>query len=403
MAGVSLLKSFVSLVAVVAAGLGTAWAYNASGAPSTGDRSTPSADPGAGTAARPPKPATETGGAHSFDVEPFARGFNRPTYVGAAPGDSEGVWVLEQPGRVVRIAGNRRRTVLDMRRQVKLGAEQGLLGIAFHPDFADNRRLYLHWSDRRGHTRVGEFRARGDFRITARPTRRLLFQRQPEENHNGGQLAFGPDGRLYLGLGDGGGAFDPRRTAQNPRTRLGKIIATRVGGRPRWKTVVSGLRNPWRFSFDPALADLWIADVGQNEYEEINRIGLEFDEAPKNAGWSVYEGTQRMPGRRRLNDRGELIWPVAGYTHADGCSVTGGHVYAGAALADLQRRYVYGDFCTGTLWTLRGTDDRHATDVRREAATVPQLTHIGADANGEFLFASAAGVLYRAVPAGSGR
>ncbi len=338
MSRVSLLKSLVSLFAVVAAGLGIAWAYNASGAEPARDRSATSVDPPGSTAARPPQPAKETGKARSFDVEPFARGFNRPTYVGAAPGDSGGVWVLEQPGRVVRIAGNRRQTVLDLRPQVKLGAEQGLLGIAFHPDFADNRRLYLHWSNPRGHTRVAEFRARRDFRIPARPTRRLLFQRQPEENHNGGQLAFGPDGRLYLGLGDGGGAFDPRRTAQNPRTRLGKIIATRVDGRPRWKTVVSGLRNPWRFSFDPALADLWIADVGQNEYEEINRIPLEFDEPPKNAGWSVYEGTRPMPGRRRLDFRGELVWPVAGYTHDDGCSVTGGHVYAGTVLPGLQRR-----------------------------------------------------------------
>ncbi len=400
---VSPLRSLASLLAIVAVGLGIAWAYNASGAQPARDASATPAEPAADAAAQPPQPAKESGRARSFDVKPFARGLNRPTYVGAAPGDSEGIWVLEQPGRVVRIAGNRRRTVLDLRPQVKLGAEQGLLGVAFHPDFADNRRLYLHWSDRRGHTRVGEFRARRDFRIAARPTRRLLFQRQPEENHNGGQLAFGPDGRLYLGLGDGGGAFDPRRTAQDPRTRLGKIIATPVDGRPRWKTVVSGLRNPWRFSFDPALADLWIADVGQNDYEEINRIALEFDEPPKNAGWSVYEGIRRVPGRRRLNSRGELVWPVAGYTHADGCSVTGGHVYAGSALPTLQRRYVYGDFCTGTLWTLRGTDRRRATDVRREAATLPQLTHIGADPDGELLFASAAGVLYRAVPAGSGR
>jgi glucose/arabinose dehydrogenase len=273
--------------------------------------------------------------------------------------------------------------------------------MAFHPDFAENRRLYLHWSDRGGDTRVAEFRAGRRFRIATRPTRRLLLQRQPEENHNGGQLAFGPDGRLYLGLGDGGGAFDPHRNAQDRRTRLGKIVATPVSGRVRWKTVVTGLRNPWRFSFDPALGDLWVADVGQDRFEEINRIALEFDEPPRNAGWSVYEGTRRIPGRHRLDRRGELVWPVAGYTHEDGCSVTGGHVYAGAAVPALQRRYVYGDYCTGTLWTLRGTDRRGATDVRRERARLPQLTHIGADADGELLFASGGGVLYRAVRAGS--
>jgi glucose/arabinose dehydrogenase len=393
MSPVTLPRLAIALIAAAALVLAIAWAYAASGS-----------EPQSRTTAAPPRPAKETGRARSFDVESFARGFNRPTYVGAAPGDRQGIWVLEQPGRVIRVAGRRREVLLDLRSRVTLGAEQGLLGMAFHPDFAENRRLYLHWSERRrGDTRVAEFRAGRDFRIRARPERRLLAQHQPEDNHNGGQLAFGPDGRLHLGLGDGGGAFDPRRTAQDRRSRLGKIIATRVDRRPRWRTVVSGLRNPWRFSFDPALGDLWIADVGQDRYEEINRVALEPDERPKNAGWSVYEGTRRMPGRRRLGSRGELVWPVAGYTHDDGCSVTGGHVYAGTRLPGLQRRYVYGDYCTGTLWTLRGTERRRATDVRREAARLPQLTHIGADADGELLLASGSGVLYRALPAGSRR
>ena len=352
-----------------------------------------------------PKPATVTGRAHHFDLRPFARGLNRPTYVGSAPGDPDGVWVLEQPGRVIRIEDGRRTTVLDLRRRVTTGTEQGLLGMAFHPDFASNRRLYLHWSDSSGDTRVAEFQARRDMSIRPQPRRRLLHQEQPEENHNGGQLAFGPDGRLYLGLGDGGGAFDPRQTAQDRDSFLGKIIATSVRKRPRWEIVVTGLRNPWRFSFDPALGELWIADVGQDRYEEINRIPLELDEPPKNAGWSVYEGTHRLdsPGRRRLSGRGDVVWPVAGYTHEDGCSVTGGHVYAGTRLPELTGRYVYGDFCAGTLWSLQGTAKRAVEDVRREAARLPQLTHIGADADGELLFASASGTLYRAVPAGSSR
>jgi len=351
---------------------------------------------------RVPRPATVAGNAHHFDLKPFARGLNRPTYVGAAPGD-DGVWVLEQPGRVIRIEDGRRRTVLDLRGHVKVGGEQGLLGMAFHPDFARNRRLYLNWTDSSGDTRVAEFRARRDMSIEPRPRRRLLHQRQPEENHNGGQLAFGPDGRLYVGLGDGGGAFDPRRTAQDPDSLLGKIIATSVRKRPNWKVVVSGLRNPWRFSFDAALGELWIADVGQDAYEEINRVALELDEPPKNAGWSVYEGTRRVdaPGRRRLRGEGDLIWPVAGYSHEDGCSVTGGHVYAGTRLPGLTGRYVYGDFCSGTLWSLRATAKRAVGDVRRERARLPQLTHIGADADGELLFASATGTLYRAMPAGS--
>ena len=211
------------------------------------------------------------------------------------------------------------------------GAEQGLLGIAFHPDFATNRRLYLHWSDRRGDTRVAEFRARRSGVIDPRPVRRLLAVDQPEENHNGGQLAFGPDGRLYLGLGDGGGAFDPRATAQDPRSRLGKVIATPVDGPPRWRTVLSGLRNPWRFSFDAALGELWIGDVGQDEVEEVNRVALELDEPPKNLGWSAFEGTRRIAGHA-LDRAGQLVWPVATYSHDDGCSVTGGLIYGGGAL-----------------------------------------------------------------------
>src|SRR5215210_8268707 len=152
---------------------------------------------------QPPAPATELGSAHHFDVERIASGLNRPVWVGAAPGDPGALWLLEQPGRVVRIVDGRRTTLLDLSSQVLTAAEQGLLGIAFHPDFATNRRLFLHWSDRRGDTRVAELRARGSLdAIRPTPVRELLHVDQPEENHNGGQLAFGPDGRLYLGLGD---------------------------------------------------------------------------------------------------------------------------------------------------------------------------------------------------------
>jgi glucose/arabinose dehydrogenase len=237
--------------------------------------------------------------------------------------------------------------------------------------------------------------------IEPRPVRELLRLDQPEENHNGGQLAFGPDERLYLGLGDGGGAFDPRRTAQDPEQLLGKLVAVDADARsPHWEVVLTGLRNPWRFWFDPALGEIWIGDVGQDDVEEINRVPLELDEPPKNLGWSAYEGTRPIAGHD-LEPGTELVWPVAAYTHDEGgCSITGGVVYGGAALPDLVRRYVYGDFCAGTLWSLQGTAEGGATDVRREQATVPQLTHIGTDADGELVFASGAGDVYRAAPAG---
>ena len=347
----------------------------------------------------PPRPAAERGGAHSFDVERVATGLNRPDWVGAAPGDPGALWVLEQPGRVIRIEDGRRATLLDISEQVLTGAEQGLLGIAFDPDFATSGRLFLHWSDRRGDTRVAEFRARRDHTIEPRPVRQLLMLDQPEENHNGGQLAFGPDDRLYLGLGDGGGAFDPRATAQDPDNLLGKLIATDVDAKnPRWEVVLTGLRNPWRFWFDPALGEVWIGDVGQDEVEEIDRVPLELDEPPKNLGWSAYEGTKRIADHD-LDRAGDLVWPVATYTHGDagGCSVTGGLVYGGARLPALARRYVYGDYCAGRLWSLRPAPGGGAEDVRREQAKVPLLAHIGTDSDGELVLASGAGDVYRAV------
>jgi glucose/arabinose dehydrogenase len=338
---------------------------------------------------RPLAPATEQGRAHTFDVEKAVTGLNRPTYVGAAPGDAEALWVLEQPGRVVRLEGEERTTVLDLTDRVKTGSEQGLLGIAFDPDYATSGTIYLHYSDREGDTRVIEH-SDGRERV-------LLRVDQPEENHNGGQLAFGPDGRLYLGLGDGGGAFDPRRTAQDPDRRLGKLLSTSVkAAKADWRVELLGLRNPWRFSFDFALGEVWIGDVGQDEIEEIDRVLLEPDEPPKNLGWSAFEGDARVEEGDDHLSRGEVVWPVATYRHEDGCSVTGGYLYRGAALPELQGRYLYGDFCSGALWSLKPTPTGRATDVRRERAMVPQLTHIGPDAEGEPVFASADGSLYRA-------
>jgi glucose/arabinose dehydrogenase len=376
------------------------------------------ADADEGDRPRPARPsATESGNAAHFSVERIATGLNRPTFVGAAPGDPDALWVLEQPGRVLRLSGAgartgtrpggaaptdppARRVVLDIADEVTLGGEQGLLGIAFHPDFATDRRLYLHWSGPRGATRVAELRMRADGTVDRTRRRYLLRLAQPEENHNGGQLAFGPDGRLYLGLGDGGGAFDPDQRAQDLDDLHGKVISTDVDAdRPRWRVELYGLRNPWRFSFDPALGELWVADVGQDEVEEVNRVLLEPDEPPKNLGWGVFEGAHQVRPDHRLDSAGDLVWPVATYSHDDGCSITGGHVYHGAAIPALSGRYVYGDFCSGALWSLEPAPKGRAADVRRERASVPQLTHIGRDSAGGLVFASATGAIYRAVPA----
>ena len=348
----------------------------------------------------PPEPPLTTAVAHHFDVERVVSGLDRPTWVGAAPGDPAALWVLEQPGRLVRVEAGERSVALDLSGDVHVGTEAGLLGIAFHPAFAQNGRLFLHWNDRAGDTRVAEFAASQDRRtVGPGPVRELLFVRQPDENHNGGQLAFGPDGRLYVGLGDGGLAFDPDETAQDPRRPLGKIVALDVdAAEPRWEAVLVGLRNPWRFSFDPALGDVWVADVGQDRVEEVNRVRLELDEPPKNLGWSRYEGRHELPQGHRLRGRGDVVFPVASYGHDEGCAVIGGFVYTGVLLPTMSRRYLFGDFCAGTLWSLEGKPGRGVTDVRREAAQVAQLSHIGADADGELVFASAAGSIFRAVP-----
>ncbi len=348
----------------------------------------------------PPAPAREVGSASHFTLERRAVGLVRPTWVGAAPGDDSGLWVAEQPGRLLRLQGGRRRVVADLRSQVKVGGEQGLLGVAFHPDFANNRRLFLHWTNERGDTRVAQFRVGDDGRVDMDSRREFLALDQPEENHNGGQLAFGPDGRLYVALGDGGGAFDPRRAAQDLGSKLGKILGADVDrpGDVRWEAIVYGLRNPWRFSFDTALTEIWVADVGQDDVEEINRVAVELDEPPKNLGWSALEGTQRIRGHD-LEGPGEVVWPVVAYGHEDGngCSVTGGVVYRGSALPTLSGRYVFGDFCSGILWSLRPRPDGRVEDLRRERdAKLPQLTHIGTDNGGELLLAAYNGDIFRA-------
>ena len=337
-------------------------------------------------------------GAH-FDVRLVASGFVRPTQVASAPGDERGLWVLEQTGRLRRLAGGRRTTVLDLRSQVSVGAERGLLGVAFHPDFASNRRLFVNYTNRAGDTRVEEHRLGAAHRALPGSQRELLAVDQPEENHNGGALLFGPDGRLYVGMGDGGGAFDPRRLAQNPRSRLGKLLRADVDrpGAPRWEPVLIGLRNPWRFWFDPASEEVWLGDVGQDQFEEIDRVPLEHDEPPKNLGWPALEG-DRQVARSALSGGGELVGPVVVYGRDQGCSVIGGLIYRGTVVAALSERYVFGDFCTGRLWTVRPEPAGRVRDLTAEAVRLPQLTSIGTDPRGELLFATADGKIHRAVP-----
>ncbi len=354
-------------------------------------------DAGGGTPARklpsyrqpPDKPAGPrlaelSGERRSFRLRTIRRGLAAPMQVVARPGDPR-LFVVEQAGRirVLDPSGRRleRAPYLDVRDDVKAGAELGLLTAAFSPD---GRRLVAMWTDRRMDTRVWEFPA-SDRRADRAAGRRLLAVDQPYENHKGGTLLFDPEGRLLLGLGDGGSAFDPQNRGQDPGGTLARIL--RHDGR-RWSTVAIGLRNPWRMDLDPATGILWAGDVGQDRFEEVDAMTLpEPGEAPLNLGWAAYEGREPL-GRKPLTGAPEdLVWPVTAYPH-DGtaCSVTGGAVHRGPGLPRLRGRYVYADFCRGTFFSLdaRGARDRDLADVRREAAATPMpgITSFGRGPDG---------------------
>jgi glucose/arabinose dehydrogenase len=321
-----------------------------------------------------------------------ASGLDQPTYLTWAPGEPRTLYVVEQPGRILALAGGKRRVFLDIRSKVRSGGEQGLLSVAFHPDYERNHRFYVDYTDVEGNTRVVEYRAKGG-RAVLSSARQLLFVKQPFANHNGGQLQFGPDGRLYVGLGDGGSGGDPGNRAQDLSTRLGKLlrIDPRLAG-ARWTIVGYGLRNPWRFSFDRVVGDLWIGDVGQGDWEEVDhRTREQAVERRWNYGWSVYEGRHRFKDEP-LNRAAPLVQPILEYAHSGGrCSLTGGYVYRGAKVRSAVGRYFYGDFCTGEVWS------RKAGKMRREPFRVAQLSSFGEDAAGELYLVSLGGAIDRLV------
>jgi glucose/arabinose dehydrogenase len=325
-----------------------------------------------------------------------ASGFESPVHLAAPGSEPDRLYVVEQAGRVRVIVNGRVRAepFLDIVRLVgSEGNEQGLLSVAFHPNYGENRRLYVNYTDRNGDTRVVEYRSDGE-RVLEETRRELLFVDQPYSNHNGGQLAFGPDGYLYVGMGDGGSGGDPENRAQNLRSRLGKLLRRNVD-KPGagWQIVGYGLRNPWRFSFDRERGDLYIGDVGQSRFEEVDytpRVspGLE------NYGWDVYEGRARFESKPP-NREGSLVSPIVTYGLSGlHCSVIGGFAYRGTALPGPRGRYFYGDHCSGVVWSLRVSGGK-ARGVRREPFTVSQLTSFGEDAKGELYLVSREGRIFR--------
>jgi glucose/arabinose dehydrogenase len=377
-------------LALGAAFLVLAGCSGGSGTPST-TAPAPATTTSASTTTDASEPAT-------LDLEEFATGFDQPVDAVSAPGDPDRVYVVEQPGRIMVAEDGqvRDRPFLDIRDRVSCCGERGLLSVAFHPDYAENGRFYVDYTNLDGDTRVVEFRANpGDAVPHAGSPKELLAVEQPFSNHNGGQLVFGPDGLLYVGMGDGGGAGDPEENGQDLDSRLGKLLTLDVDERGAdWQVAAYGLRNPWRFTFDAANGDLYIGDVGQGSIEEIDALAWPSAELP-NFGWNLFEGSQRY-ATGEPNPEGRLVAPVAEYTHADGCSVTGGYVYRGTAIAGLAGRYFYGDYCSGIVWSFRLRGGK-ATGERREPFTVDQLTSFGLDPDGELLLVSGAGTVYRLV------
>jgi glucose/arabinose dehydrogenase len=336
-------------------------------------------------------------GAPRVRLARVASGLAAPTHLATAPGDPRRLYVVEQAGRIRVLMGRRvlPRPFLDIVPLVRSGGEQGLLSVAFHPDYERNRLFYVNYTDEDGNTRVVEYRVRGEGE--PRRTRELLFVEQPYSNHNGGQLVFGPDGRLYVGMGDGGGAGDPENRAQNLGDRLGKLLSIDVDeAGAEWRMEAYGLRNPWRFSFDRLTGDLYIADVGQLDWEEIDFLpsrspGLE------NYGWDIFEGKARYEDEEP-NPRGRLVGPILQYSHDQGCSVTGGFVYRGTAIPAAQGHYFYGDYCSGYVWSFAVRGGK-ATDRKRHQFQVESLSSFGEDGRGELYLVSLDGEIFRLAPA----
>jgi glucose/arabinose dehydrogenase len=368
-------------------------------------------DPAASSTPLPPGPST-------IGLQQVASGLSTPLYVTAPPGDTARLFIVEKTGaiRMVKSGTLLPAPFLDIGTLVSGGGEQGLLGLAFDPDYATNGRFVVHYTDVAGNTRVSTFvRSSSDPDLADPSSEQLvLAAEQPFPNHNGGQVLFGPDGDLYLGLGDGGSAGDPTGRGQDLTDLLGSILrldirttspyavpadnpfAGRTDARPEvWSY---GLRNPWRFSFDRATGDLYVADVGQSASEEVD-VSPAAGGAGKatNFGWNTMEG-KHCYGASSCNESG-LALPVLEYDHGQGCSITGGYVYRGAAIPAIQGYYFYGDYCGGWVRSFR-YESGAAVDAFQWPTLAPggSITSFGEDAAGELYITSADGRVFRIIP-----
>lgn len=335
-------------------------------------------------------------------------GLDHPLYLTHAGDGPKRLFVVEQAGRIRLVEQGVLAPLpyLDITDRVRSGGEQGLLGLAFHPDYRTNGRFFVNYTRKPdGATVIAEYR-RESRNAASREERPVLLVPQPYPNHNGGMVAFGPDGLLYVGLGDGGSGGDPHNHGQDPDHLLGKILrldvdhgepyaipadnpfATR-GGKP--EVYAWGLRNPWRFSFDAATGDLWVGDVGQYKWEEVDRV------VPGgNYGWRVMEGMHCFKPALFCDMTG-LAAPVLEYDHAGGrCSITGGYVYRGQAAPRLKGLYLYADYCSGELFGFRpGEVGQRGMNGRLLLKTPLRISSFGADEEDEVYLIDHGGGVYR--------
>lgn len=341
--------------------------------------------------------------AQEIRLAPVATTIDAPTDIQHAGDGSGRLFLVEQNGliRVLRNGTLQAAPFLDVRSKTRAGGERGLLGLAFSPSFSSTGRFFVNYTNLAGNTIVAQYQASPGADAADAATETILLEvAQPFSNHNGGQIRFGPDGYLYIGMGDGGSAGDPQNNGQNRGSLLGKMLRVDVESEPgrlripadnpfvntagaRPEIWAFGLRNPWRFSFDRATGDLWIGDVGQNLYEEIDYQPAT-SRGGENYGWNTMEGMHCFRGA--CSTQG-LVLPVAEYGRNDGCSVTGGFVYRGSRSPGLRGTYIYADYCSGRIWGLerRGTEWVN----RLLLASGLSITTFGEDENGEVYLADA--------------
>lgn len=343
----------------------------------------------------------------------YAEGLSAPTAIAAPSADDDRLFVTERPGTVKLVdSKGKAQPALDITAKVKDdGSEMGLLGIAAHPKFKTNHYLYLNYTNKQQETIVARYTFdTATQKIKADSEKVILTQPQPFPNHNGGQVAFGPDGYLYIGLGDGGSGGDPGDRAQNLKTWLGKILRIDVDHGDPYTTPADnpfvgdkdakqeiwayGLRNPWRFSFDAKTHDMYIGDVGQGLYEEIN-FQASSTKSGQNYGWRCYEGVHEF-NTQGCQDASHYVMPVAEYAHSKDpprCSVTGGYVYRGTKEPALVAKYFYADYCSGEIWYTKPSTDPWQSTLSID--TDSAISTFGQGGDGELYFADLkAGKLY---------